>query len=96
MGGDAGSDETEPERLRRNWNDLLQEMRVTQTGIQILFGFLLTLPFAAGFDRLDGVGGTQITLGSDDRPSRITELFADEATDEPDDDDDFDVPSFLK
>lgn len=51
--GDSQSDETEPERLRRNWNDLLQEMRVTQTGIQILFGFLLTLPFAAGFERLD-------------------------------------------
>jgi len=46
-------DETVPERLRRNWNDLLQEMRVTQTGIQILAGFLLTLPFQARFGQLD-------------------------------------------
>jgi hypothetical protein len=53
---EGSGDETEAERLRRNWNDLLQEIRVTQTGIQILFGFLLTLPFAAGFERLDAPG----------------------------------------
>lgn len=47
--------ESEAERLERNWDDLLQELRVTQTGIQILFGFLLTLPFQTGFDRLDGL-----------------------------------------
>jgi hypothetical protein len=46
--------ETEAERSDRNWNELLQELRVTQTGIQILSGFLLTLPFQQRFTRLDG------------------------------------------
>ncbi len=36
-------------RLRRNWDELLQELRVTQTGTQILTGFLLTLPFTPRF-----------------------------------------------
>lgn len=45
--------ETPAERLDRNWSELLQEMRVTQTGIQILSGFLLTLPFQARFEDLD-------------------------------------------
>ena len=36
-------DETPTERADRNWDELLQELRVTQTGIQILSGFLLTL-----------------------------------------------------
>ena len=40
--------ETPAERLDRNWSELLQELRVTQTGIQILSGFLLTLPFRRG------------------------------------------------
>ena len=35
--------------LDRNWNELLQELRVAQTGTQILTGFLLTLPFSSGF-----------------------------------------------
>lgn len=39
--------------LTRNWNELLQELRVTQTGAQILTGFLLTLPFTGRFDTLD-------------------------------------------
>jgi len=38
--------------LDRNWNELLQELRVTQTGTQILTGFLLTLPFSSGFPDL--------------------------------------------
>lgn len=41
--------ESEVERLNRNFNEILQEIRVTQTGVQILFAFLLTLPFAVGF-----------------------------------------------
>lgn len=40
-------------RLDRNWNELLQELRVAQTGVQILTGLLLTLPFSPGFARLD-------------------------------------------
>src|SRR5215213_6742352 len=45
--------ETEQERINRNWDKLLQELRVTQTGIQILSGFLLTLPFQQRFTALD-------------------------------------------
>jgi multisubunit Na+/H+ antiporter MnhG subunit len=45
--------ETEAERLDRNWNDLLQELRVSQTGVQLLTGFLLTLPFQQRFGQLD-------------------------------------------
>lgn len=41
--------ETPTERLDRNWNDLLQELRVVQTGVQLLTGFLLTLPFQQKF-----------------------------------------------
>jgi hypothetical protein len=46
-------DETEIERLDRNWSELLQELRVTQTGVQLLTGFLLTLPFQQRFQSLD-------------------------------------------
>jgi hypothetical protein len=46
-------DESESERLDRNFGDLLQELRVAQTGIQILFAFLLTLPFSARFGEVD-------------------------------------------
>jgi hypothetical protein len=44
--------ETPTERLDRNWTDLLQELRVVQTGVQLLTGFLLTLPFQQKFTRL--------------------------------------------
>jgi len=48
-----GREETPNERLDRNWNALLQELRVTQTGTQIIAGFLLTLPFQDRFADLD-------------------------------------------
>jgi hypothetical protein len=44
--------ETETQRLDRNWLGLLQELRVVQTGVQLLTGFLLTLPFQPRFDVL--------------------------------------------
>ena len=44
--------ETHAEKMDRNWNELLQELRVTQTGVQILSGFLLTLPFQSRFTEL--------------------------------------------
>jgi hypothetical protein len=50
---DDGRDETHNERADRNWNELLQELRVTQTGTQILTGFLLTIPFQQRFTDLD-------------------------------------------
>ena len=51
--GDDDRDETPDERADRNWNDLLQELRVSQTGVQLLAGFLATLPFQSRFDELD-------------------------------------------
>lgn len=45
--------ETEDERLDRKWADLLQELRVMQTGAQLTTGFLLTLPFQPAFSDLD-------------------------------------------
>lgn len=49
---DRERDETFAERMDRNWNELLQELRVTQTGIQVLAGFLITLPFQQRFTTL--------------------------------------------
>jgi O-antigen/teichoic acid export membrane protein len=46
-------DETETERADRNFGDILQELRVAQTGVQILFAFLLTIPLQARFTTLD-------------------------------------------
>ncbi len=62
MPGD-GRDETEAERLDRNWAELLQELRVTQTGTQILTGFLLTIPFQQRFTELEAAQrGTYLVL----------------------------------
>lgn len=47
--GRRGRDETENERYDRNFNELLQELRVTQTGTQIFFAFLLTIAFTRVF-----------------------------------------------
>ena len=47
--------ETPLEGIDRNWTDLLQELRVLQTSIQILTGFLLTLPFQQRFHDLSRV-----------------------------------------
>ncbi|WP_255769240.1 DUF6328 family protein [Pseudarthrobacter sulfonivorans] len=57
--GGSGRHETREEQLDRNWSELLQELRVLQTGVQILAGFLLTLPFQQRFEKLDGF---QVTL----------------------------------
>jgi hypothetical protein len=50
--GMEGRDETALERCDRNLVELLQEVRVAQTGVQILFAFLLTVPFTARFASL--------------------------------------------
>ena len=47
-----GRDETETERADRKWEDVLQELRVIQTGVQLTAGFLLTLPFQERFEDL--------------------------------------------
>lgn len=48
----AQDTELDRERLDRNWTDLLQELRVAQTGVQLLTGLLLTVPFQARFAEL--------------------------------------------
>ncbi len=45
-------DETEAERDDRNLIELLQELRVGGLGVQVLFGFLLALPFTTRFAEL--------------------------------------------
>jgi hypothetical protein len=47
--------ESEIQRIDRNFLELLQELRVAQTGVQILFAFLLGLAFTARFRELDAV-----------------------------------------
>ncbi len=54
--GAPGRDENAQQRVDRNWSELLQELRVTQTGVQLLAGFLLTLPFQ---DRFADLSTTQ-------------------------------------
>lgn len=63
---DGRRDETPLERLDRNFTELLQELRVAQTGVQILFAFLLTLPFSARFG----------SIGSLDRAVYVVTLVA--------------------
>src|SRR5688500_1416242 len=69
---DANRDETAAERYDRNWLDLMQELRVAQTGVQVLAGFLLTVPFSfrcgdvAGHERvmfLVAFGLAVLTIG---------------------------------
>ncbi|OIH85153.1 hypothetical protein BLJ79_08170 [Arthrobacter sp. UCD-GKA] len=49
----ASKTEDSDEELHRKWNELLQEMRVMQTGAQILAAFLVVLPFQSRFDTLE-------------------------------------------
>ena len=45
----SGRDESEGERLDRNLAELLQELRVALPGVQVLFAFLLAVPFQQNF-----------------------------------------------
>ena len=49
---DSGRRETEDERADRNLSDLLQELRVALPGVQVLFAFVLTVPFSQRFSEL--------------------------------------------
>ncbi len=51
----SASPEDEPQRLARNINDLLQELRVALAGVQILFGFLLSIVFTDTYRRASNV-----------------------------------------
>jgi hypothetical protein len=61
-GGPPGDDDDTYENPKQRWDrrfaELLQEIRVAQTGGQLLFAFLLTLPFSARFD----IDGFQLTI----------------------------------
>jgi O-antigen/teichoic acid export membrane protein len=50
---ETGRHETEAQRIDRNLAELLQELRVAGLGVQVLFGFLLAMPFTNRFDTLD-------------------------------------------
>ncbi|MCX5345624.1 DUF6328 family protein [Streptomyces atratus] len=67
-GRDTGRHETPEERADRQWNELLQELRVAQTGVQILFGFLLAVVFQPRFTELSDTDRTiyvvTVMLGS--------------------------------
>ncbi len=56
-------DESEAERDDRNLAELLQELREAGLGVQVLFGFLLSLPFTTRFTRLSH-GQRDLYLGS--------------------------------
>ncbi|MDX6324988.1 MAG: hypothetical protein QOK15_1342 [Nocardioidaceae bacterium] len=45
--------ESEADRLDRNYGELLQELRVAQTGVQILFAFLLGIAFQSRFTTIE-------------------------------------------
>jgi amino acid transporter len=49
------AEETEKERIDREVIELLNEIRVTLPGVQVLFGFLLILPFQGAFHALSDV-----------------------------------------
>jgi hypothetical protein len=50
----SGRDESEAERLDRNLAELLQELRVALPGVQVLFAFLLAVPFQQNFTKING------------------------------------------
>ncbi|MEU7297390.1 DUF6328 family protein [Streptomyces exfoliatus] len=57
-----GREETADERADRQWQDLLQEIRVAQTGVQILLGFLLTVVFTPRYASLGSIEQTTYIL----------------------------------
>jgi hypothetical protein len=50
--GASGRNETEEERLDRNLGELLQELRIALPGVQVLFAFLLAVPFQQNFTEI--------------------------------------------
>lgn len=46
--------ESESERMDRNLGELLQEVRIALPGVQVLFAFLLAVPFQQRFDQVTG------------------------------------------
>lgn len=50
---DGRPGETDEQRADRNFGEILQELRVAATGVQVLFGFLITMPLQPRFEQLD-------------------------------------------
>jgi hypothetical protein len=50
--GQGGAGEDRSERVSRELIELLNELRVALPGVQVLFAFLLAVPFAQGFTRV--------------------------------------------
>jgi hypothetical protein len=59
---DEPSDETRKQRVDRELNELLGELRIALPGVQMLFAFLLTVPFYARFETLAGPSRTVFFL----------------------------------
>ena len=49
---ETGREETEKERVDRNLQEMLGELRVALPGVQVLFAFLLVVPFNQGFTKI--------------------------------------------
>lgn len=60
-GGTAERTETTAERADRNFSEVVAELRVAQTGVQVLFAFLLSFPFLADFPADDRTFATIYT-----------------------------------
>jgi amino acid transporter len=65
-GEDAGRDGRDSgrdyEELNQEFIELLNELRVALAGVAVLFGFLLTLPFSSGFEKLNGLQRTTLVV----------------------------------
>ncbi|MFC4114200.1 DUF6328 family protein [Nonomuraea zeae] len=53
---ESSADESHKERIDRELSELLQGLRVMVTGVQVLFAFLLAMPFQSGFAKVDTSG----------------------------------------
>ena len=53
---------SEKEDLRERYRELLEELRTVLPGVQVLFAFLLTVPFNDRFRAVDGVGRVLFTI----------------------------------
>ena len=60
-----GRDESLNERMDRNWNEILQELRVTQTGTQIFTGFLAHHRLSDKVQRTDHLPGSGLSRARD-------------------------------
>jgi uncharacterized membrane protein len=55
---ESTTDETVAERINRELDEMLQQIRVALPGVQVLFAFLLTVPFSNRFDSVNGAAET--------------------------------------